>query len=155
MPAIWIWDMRPRIENCARCIRTICALVVLITLRSDVALGGSYTIDASKFENSDRKFPECDLPDQKSLSPRIISLPLNDIEINLIEGRNSIYCISAKDVQAGKIQSLVISDYKFVAIHVSDLMGSGKIPFSILFSAGFFNKIAVTVFDGKIIVTHR
>lgn len=131
------------------------ASVVLTAFGLDVALGGAYTIDASKFEVSNRSFPECNLPDQKLSSPRIINFPLESIEINIVEGRNSTYCVSVRDIATDRVQSIIISKYKFVAIHVGDLITSGRVPFAILFSAGFFNQIAVTVFDGKLIITHR
>jgi len=121
---------------------------------AEPASSGAYTIDETKFQPSTRDFPDCRLTVPSSFSQRVISFPGEEIDLDVIQQDEKLYCIHLQDKVKQNTRSLFVSGYKFQLIYVNDILEHGQFVLTILFRAGFFDKISIGIVDRKFVVGH-
>jgi hypothetical protein len=130
----------------------IVVLSLLVLYVANYAFSQGYTIDKTKFEASTRDYPDCKLNVPSSFSQKVINLPWGQVEINIVQVDERVYCVRVQDTKTLNAQSLIIVDYDFQSIYVHDVMQFGQLVPRVYFRAGVFNHIVVAIVDGKLVL---
>lgn len=133
----------------------VLVLGLLVFGGTNHALSQAYTIDETKFQASNKDFPACKLDTPSSFSARVISFPGEEVELDIIQQDENVYCIHLQDKVRSNTHSLIISGYKFQAIHVSDILQHGQLVIAVLFRAGLFDNMSVAIVDRKFVIGRR
>jgi hypothetical protein len=112
----------------------------------------AYTIDKTGFEASTKEFPGCKLNVSSSFSQKAINISKRELEADVVQLDEKLYCIHLYDTRTSQTQSLIISGYDFFAIYMPDILFNGQFVPRIQFRTWFFFFITVAIRDGKLVL---
>ncbi len=145
-----------RIRQRVRSLRYLWAEIVvsslLVVCVVHYASSQAYTIDKTRFQTSTKEFPGCKLSISSSFSQRVINISKSELEADVVQLDEKLYCIHLYDARTSQTQSLIISGYEFFAIHMPDILLDGQFVPHVQFRTRFFFFITVAIRDGKLVL---
>jgi hypothetical protein len=112
----------------------------------------AFTINKSGFQASAESFPGCKLDHSSSFLQKAINISKGELQVNVVQLDEKLYCIHLYDMRTSQAQSLIISGYDFVHIYMPDLMINGQIVPLIQFRTWLFFFITVAIRDEKLVL---
>jgi hypothetical protein len=126
---------------------------LLILGAAGYAFSQALNIDKTHFQPSAEDFPGCKLNVPSSFLQKAINLSKGELEVDIVQMDETLYCIHLRDTKTSNTQSLIISGYDFFFILVPDIMYNHQIVPRIYFRTWFFNVITIAIADGKLVLT--
>jgi len=125
---------------------------LVILSAAGYAFSQALNIGKAHFQLSTEDFPSCKLNVPSSFLQKAINLSKGELEVDVVQMDERLYCIHLRDTKTLNTQSLIISGYDFFFILVPDLMSDGQVVPRIYFHTWFFNFITVAIIDGKVVL---
>jgi hypothetical protein len=131
----------------------IFASIPLIFGGASSVSSGAVMIDKESFQPSTKDFTACKIKASSSFSQKAIRVASGELELDIVQLDDGLYCIHLKDTKTLSTQSLIIRDYEFLFVLVPDIIYQGQIVPKIVFRGGFLNITTIAIMDGRIILT--
>ena len=129
------------------------ASILLIFCGASYVSSQAFTIDEKSFQASTKDFSACKIKASSSFSQKAINVARGELELDVVQLDDRLYCIHLLDTKTSNTQTLIIRDHEFLYVHMPDLLYQGQIVPKIGFRGGFLNITTIAIMDGRIILT--
>jgi hypothetical protein len=119
---------------------------------TEQAASQAFAIDGTAFQPATKDFPGCKLDRPSSFVEKSINIAKGEIEADIVQLNERLYCIHLHDTNTSNTQSLIVSGYDFLFIYFNDVMYHGQGEVLIKFRASLLTSITIAIRVGKLVL---